>query len=232
MISQWSEYKEAAISLRLQGHSLKAIRLHLGVPLSTLSGWLRTITLDEQQKQLLKDKQKAALLVARQKAADWHRSQKALRLHKAKQQAQEVLDTLLPPTAATLDLALAMLYFGEGAKTKDRTTIASSDPLILQTVIKILRLNYGLSLSAFKCELHLRMDQNAETAKMYWSKNLNLPIDQFSYIAFDKRTANKATYPTYHGVCVLNCGNVAIQRKLVYLYTLFCEKIATLDLGT
>jgi len=231
MPSQWFEYKETAVSLRQQGQSLKTIHKHLGVPLSTLSGWLKHIELSEEQIALLERKKQAALILARQKAADWHRAQKSLRLFAARQEAENSLANL-PLTPEVLDLALAMLYFGEGAKTRDRTTIASSDPRILQMVIKILTLNYDVSPAVFRCELHLRMDQKADDLKKYWAKELGLHHSQFTYVAFDKRSTGKATYAHYKGVCVLHCGNVAIQRKLIYLYTLFCEKIAALDLGT
>jgi len=75
------------------------------------------------------------------------------------------------------------------------------------------------------------MDQDADMLKEYWSKELKIPIERFKYVAFDKRSIGKPTYERYKGVCVITCGNIAIQRKLIYLYTLFCEKIAELDMG-
>jgi len=130
-----------------------------------------------------------------------------------------------------LDLAFAMLYLGEGAK-NNSTSIASSDPKILRFVLYILRRNHGITAVSIRCDLHLRMDQDESSLKKYWSRELNLPLTCFRYVAIDKRSEGKATYDTYKGVCLLNCGNIAIQRKIVSLYNLFCEKVDSLDKGT
>jgi len=62
--------------------------------------------------------------------------------------------------------------------------------------------------------------------KKYWSKELNAPVERFGKVSIDKRTLGKPTYPDYKGVCVVDCGNVAIQRKLVYISKKFCQKIS------
>ena len=95
----------------------------------------------------------------------------------------------------------------------------------------VLRRNYGIAPSMVRCDLHLRMDQDANELKEYWSNELEVPIDRFKYVAFDKRSEGKPTHDHYKGVCVIACGNIAIQRKLIYLYNLFCEKVAAMDVG-
>jgi hypothetical protein len=123
-----------------------------------------------------------------------------------------------------------MLYLGDGAK-NNGTSISSYDPMILRFVLYVLINNYGVTLDNLKCELHLRMHYNEDELCLYRSKELNLPIDQFGYTAYDKRSARKATYAHYEGVCVLRCKNIAIQRKLISLYNLFCEKVDGLTVG-
>jgi hypothetical protein len=127
-------------------------------------------------------------------------------------------------------LAFAMLYFGEGAKSS-LTSLGSSDPNILKFVLYVLKHNYHLKNEQIRCDLHLRMDQDAEEIKAYWADALSLPLSCFRNPVYDKRTEGRPTYPTYKGVCVVACGNIAIQRKLVYLYGLFCEKITELGAG-
>src|SRR3989344_4041694 len=78
--------------------------------------------------------------------------------------------------------------------------------------------------------LHLRSDQNPRYMKKYWSVELNVPIERFGKVSIDKRTLKTKTYSHYKGVCVINCGNVAIQRKLVYIGRKFCKKTIE-DLG-
>src|SRR5258708_7732530 len=116
-----------------------------------------------------------------------------------------------------------MLYLGEGSK-NDTTSLASSSPMILRFVLAVLRRNYKIE-DTIRCELHLRMDQDPLTIKQYWANELGIPLSRFTYTAFDKRTLGRPTYDHYKGVCVLQCGNVAIQRKLIYLYNLFCQRV-------
>src|SRR3989344_3885517 len=78
--------------------------------------------------------------------------------------------------------------------------------------------------------LHLRSDQNPRYMKKYWSGELDVPIERFGKVSIDKRTLKTKTYSHYKGVCVINCGNVAIQRKLVYIGRKFCKKTIE-DLG-
>lgn len=76
-----------------------------------------------------------------------------------------------------------------------------------------------------KASLHLRADQNPVQLKAYWSKQLDLPIENFRTISFDKRTEGRPTYSNYYGVCVIQCGRIDIQRKLVFMSRQYCENI-------
>lgn len=229
MKSKWFEYKEEALSLRRNGVSMTVIERRLGIPRSTLSGWFKEVILTEEQRTKLMKSGKDGWAKARIHAVETHRNQKASRLLKAKQEAVYVLDKI-ELTDEVLDLAFAMLYLGEGAK-NNTTSLASSDPVILKFVLVVLKRNYGITPDMIRCELHLRMDQDANILKAYWSGQLGVPLERFGYVAFDKRSKGKPTYAHYKGVCVLACGNIAIQRKLIYLYNLFCERVATLDVG-
>jgi hypothetical protein len=229
MKSKWFHLKEEAIALRKIGTSMTVIERKLGIPRSTLSGWFKDIELSEDQRTKLMRNRHDGWARARVKAVESHQASKALRLLKAERDAKAVLERL-EVNNDLLDLAFAMLYFGEGAKS-GTTSIASSDPMILKFVLAVLARNYNVTSDQIRCDLHLRMDQDEFALKDYWSKVLNLPLSAFRYAAFDKRSAGKKTYDHYKGVCVISCGNIAIQRKLVYLYKLFCERITELDAG-
>jgi hypothetical protein len=229
MTSKWFHLKETVIELRKTGMSMTTIERKYGIPRSTLSGWFKSVELSASQRTRLMKNSQDGWLKAREKAAEWHRAQKALRLLQAKKEALETLEKI-QLTDEVLDLAFAMLYFGEGAK-NGMTSLASSNPTILRFVLAVLKRNYNVTPEMIRCDLHLRMDQNPEILKEYWSKELSIPLEQFKYVAFDKRSEGKPTYDHYKGVCVVSCYKVAIQRKLIYLYNLFCDKVAALDEG-
>ena len=147
--------------------------------------------------------------------------------------AERKADTLLLNIKSNkniIELGLAMLYLGEGAKKSPTTSIGNSDPLILKFFLKILTNIYEIKINKIAFYLHLRSDQNPRYMKKYWSGELNVPIERFGKVSIDKRTLKTKTYSHYKGVCVINCGNVAIQRKLVYIGRKFCKKTIE-DLG-
>lgn len=226
MKSRWYELKPAALLLRRNGQSLRFIEMNLGVPRSTLSGWLKDAPLSKAQQSKLAEARLAGLSKARAVATTRHHELKLARLKEAEVSARRTLASITL-TPDLLELALAMLYWGEGKKSQT-TSIGSSDASMLKFFLFVLTSNYGLKPRDVTCELHLRQDQHSLKEVTYWSKALNIPTANFKRVYFDKRTRGKATYNHYHGVCLLKCSNVAIQRKLVYLYKLFSEEITGL----
>ena len=131
MISKWFELKTEAVKLRKKGKSIKYVSTCLGIPLSTLSGWFKNIELTKSQKKVLEIKWERALIKARKGAVKWHKGQKELRLKFAEDQAERTL-LKISNTQETLELALALLYLGEGFKKSTDTGMGNSDPLILK----------------------------------------------------------------------------------------------------
>lgn len=207
---------------------MTVIERQYGIPRSTLSNWFRSIELNEAQRTKLMKNSQDGWKKARTNAVKWHKAQKQLRLDTAKTEATKSLNKL-PLTPEVLDIAFAMLYLGEGAKNNGSTSIANSDPMILNFVLDVLELNYGIKRLQVRCELHLRADQDAGESKAYWSDVLSVPIERFRGCYKDKRTANRPTYGSYKGVCVVYCGSIAIQRKITNMYNQFCERVAKLN---
>lgn len=224
MRSKWYKLKNKAIKLRKEGLSLRKVENRLGVPKSTLSYWFKNVELSVKQKEKLHNDWKKALIKARKKAIQWHNEQKAKRFQIAKKEAKNVFKNININNPAVIELALAALYFGEGSKKHVETAMGNSDPLILKFFITTLRNIYHLNDDKIKCALYLRADQNPEKIKHYWAEELGLPLNNFKHTSIDKRTVGSKTYPNYRGVCNVRCGNVAIQRKLMYLAEIFFEK--------
>ena len=115
MISRWSKYKEKAIGLRKQGFSIRQIEKKLEIPRSTLSNWFKKIKLNKRQRNALLRNWQRAL----SKARKWHQNginKKTKRIQTAKQEAITIINNLNLKDNALLELAIAMLYFGEGTK--------------------------------------------------------------------------------------------------------------------
>jgi hypothetical protein len=227
VISKWYELKDKAIKLRSKGKSIGSIELKLGIPRSTLSGWFKNIQLTDVQKEKLKAKMLSALVKSRRKAILWHNSQKELHLQEAERQADLVLKGINTKNKNVVELALSLLYLGEGSK-NGTTSLGNSNPLILNFFIASIKSVYGIDKNSARCELHLRSDQDEVQVINFWSKELQIPKEKFIYTK-DKRTIKSATYPNYMGVCVVRFNKIAIMRRLMFLSQKFCNIISATD---
>lgn len=228
MQSKWFEYKAQSIALRKQGASMTLIEKKWGIPRSTQSGWFKNIILTKSQKNALIAGRSKGFEKARKYAVIWHKNQKKKHLLEAKNQALAILNSLDLKDKYVLELALAVLYMGEGAKS-NTTSIGNTNPLILKFFIKCLENLYSVNKSSLKCSLHIRSDQNCEKLKRYWSRELKIPLKNFGACLVDKRTVKSKTYPHYKGVCVVRTSGYSIQRRLVFLSNLFCDKIVNTE---
>lgn len=224
MKSQWFELKDKAIQLRKRGNSIGGIEQKLGIPKSTLSGWFRNVQLLNKHKRRLHQRWLNALVKARKKASLWHRTQKNIRLREAKEYAQKALANLDGNNRFILELALAILYAGEGRKTADFTSLGSSDPRILRFYLNSLKKLYSVDENKICCSLHLRADQCPKKILEFWSEELNMPPKNFRGVYKDKRTVGSKTYSHYKGVCNIAYNDVSIKRKLLNIAELFFEK--------
>ncbi len=224
MISKWYDKKAAVLQSRKKGLSFRELEEKFGVPRSTLSGWCKEVSLSPSNEERLQKKWRKGLRKGRIGAVRWHNTQKQIRIDAAKKSAVDVLERIDLTDKNVLETLLAFLYLGEGFKTTS-TGIGNSNPLILQFFVSMLRNVYEIPAKKLRCELHLRADQDGEKMKKYWSKSLGIPIKNFTSPHFDKRTIGFPTYPQYKGVCLVRCGNIAIQRKLVYLSEIACKQI-------
>lgn len=203
MISKWINHKDKAIRLRKKGQSVRDIEQSLSIPRSTLSGWFKNVNIAERHKKKLYQRWQQALKVARKRAVLVHNQQKERRIDLAKNEAKLSLDKINTTDKEILNLALAMLYMGEGFKGIPRLAIGNSDPLLLNFFLTVIKKNYGIADEKIRCDLHLRDDQNPKEMKKYWAKELSLPLACFKGAQIDKRTIGSPTYQHYKGVCML-----------------------------
>jgi len=159
MKSKWSELKPKACKLRKQGNSIRSIEKKLGIPRSTLSGWFKDIELSKKQEKKLEESRLQGLEKARKKAREWHKNQKNKRIKQAQAAATSTLDQIDYKNSSTQELALALLYLGEGSKSDKETSLSSTSPYILRFFVSSMRKLYNLNVDDFNCDLHLRKDQ-------------------------------------------------------------------------
>jgi len=161
---------------------------------------------------------------AREQSVITKNLQKAKRITVAKNEAMAVNSSLPKGSEEVLELALAMLYFGEGRKSHS-TGMGASDPFMLRFFIVSIERIYGLNRDSFRYDLHLRDDQDEFEFRSYWEQELSLKPNKIAYVSKDKRTIGKPTKNNYKGVCQIDLGNIAVQRRLIFLYTVYCTEV-------
>jgi transposase-like protein len=109
--------RERARALRRRGHSLNAIAREVGVAKSTVSLWVCDIPLTREQRGRLYE------LSDRQRAGNLARSRLAL---EARIEAQE-LGRMIARVDEPLHQAGSMLYWAEGAKSRNSLAFVNSD---------------------------------------------------------------------------------------------------------
>ena len=96
-------------------------------------------------------------------------------------------------------------------------------PIIIRLTLRWLKEVFGVPSKSFKVRIHLYPDNNIKETLRHWSKQLNIPLEQFQETYVDTRTGKKMfkkgklPYGTAH-VTVQSMGRpehgVFLQRRI------------------
>ena len=215
--------KVRAYKLRREGKSYKEIRRLLGIPLSTIAGWLK----DEEWSQKIRDELGAKSsflfpqkLVAIQKANKARWTQK----YKEYQIAAEV--EFIKRKNNPLFIAGVMLYWGEGGKSpKDSVVrLANSDPSLVKVFYNFLTEELNIDPEKITIHLLLYPDLRDEMQKSFWSKAIGLPVSQFRKSTFI--TGKHPTRRLSYGVCNVNVCSRELKNKILAWINLYQKLLA------
>ncbi len=182
--------KHKTIKLRKLGKTYSEILKVVPVAKSTLSLWLRKVSLSFPQTQRISELRKAA---QRKGAA----AQKQKRIKKEEYLIRKAQDEIISISWRELWLIGIALYWAEGSKAKIyrptcRTSFSNSDPKMIALFIKWLNIclkidSKDLILSIYIHESHSR---RIDEIKTYWSQYLNLPLHYFKGVYLKKNKIN------------------------------------------
>lgn len=206
--------RQRAFELRKQGKTYGQIIKLLKVPKSTLSDWLSQYALTEKQLSLLKINKKYSRQLAAEKNRIAKQKKRELRINSVYQKEKKKWKSL---TKREIELAGLFLYWGEGTKLmKGPIVISNTDPKVIK--FSLYWMIYGLKIPKAKIKviLHLYSDMDIKEEMRYWSRELRLPLSQFSKPYIKKSTRANITYKGYgHGTCGLLTSNVLLKEKIM-----------------
>ncbi len=211
--------KEKVKGLRKKGKTYSEIQkiLKVSIPKSTLSYWCSNVKLPKEyhkriQKIIINNAQKGriiALIVNKVKREKYLISVANRNKHLA----------IILKNKDTAKIALAMLYLGEGSKTKKGgLEFGNSDPFIVDLFLYLLRYCYKIDSKKFRCTLQCRADQDIKKLEKFWFGVTKIPLSQFYKVRIDPRSIGKPTKKLdYKGVCRINYFSADIFIELMQI---------------
>jgi transcriptional regulator with XRE-family HTH domain len=166
-----TEAREAARRLRRdEGMALNAITRHLGVSKSSVSRWVRDIELRPDQHAALR---LLNPLYNAQLRGQGGRERSARASRSAAQQHGRELARRGDP----LHLAGCMLYWAEGAKTRNAVVFVNSDADMIELFLRFLRTSYGVpdDRVALSVNCHVSSGRDGSEITRWWLERLGLP---------------------------------------------------------
>lgn len=209
---------EAERLRREEGLSYKEIAERTGLSKSTLSHWLRDISLQPEHEARLTERLRANRAGLAARAWPTNRTRYAQARAEAYQGGMAVV-ARLPDDHAVQELALAMLYLGEGSKSGNRVQMASTDAGILRYFVEVLTELYQVDPNRLSFRLNLvELARSLEPQlRAFWCQQLGCLPSQFLKTQFDRRSNANAISPDYHGVCTVTYHDTYLQQRLLGL---------------
>lgn len=208
------EIKEKAIYLRKnEGLSYGEIQERLGaIPKSTLSGWLSDVKLNKKQKHRLKMMNPSINNIYRKKSGETNSKNHADKRKAFQEQGQEKAKK----ENKCLHLAGCMLYWAEGAKSRNSIKFTNTDPYMIKLFLKFLYECFNLSSDNIKiiCHSHVLSDQTLEDVEEYWIKELDLPKSCLRKGSVERRIPKKKKIKYQNGICSIAVDNTEILHKI------------------
>ena len=203
---------------RAQGLSYREISSRLNLSKSTLSGWLKDVTLTPGQEARLEKRQQEnrAGFAARASAINHQRYKQA---RQAAYQSGAEVAARLPNVPEVDELAFALLYLGEGTKGQGKVQVASMDVDILRFVCWALRHLYDIDEQRLSFRLNLVEPARSREKILisWWAHALATVPGRFIKTQFDVRSTLRPPSRDYRGVCTVTYSDTYLQRHILGL---------------
>jgi predicted transcriptional regulator len=200
--------REQAKELRREGKSVRDIAKYLGVSTSSVSSWVRDVPLTEIQRAALKEKQMRA---AAQALVGHNNREKYKKIREDFQQRGRERAR----NGSPLYLMGCMLYWAEGAKSRNMLYFVNSDPNMMKLFMRFLRKEMFIGDEDCSITIHCHSNDPAEQRRIgnYWLELLALPESRLRKIQV-KQGSNTRRNMLENGVCGLRVSRSAVIQEI------------------
>lgn len=202
-----TEKKIEAIKLRKEGKSVRGISKLLNIPRSTISLWVRSIPLTNEQLEVLKKNYKVGNEMGRNLLIEKRTNERI-----SYQLEGEKL------SSDTDYVKGCMLYWAEGSKNKNVSQLGNTDPHLIREWVKFLKKFYPSFIKKIAMYIHYHNGNELEI-KSYWLDILNLKESDVRFVKVrpnhDKRvrTGHKKAIHKY-GMCTIEICNTRLVQNI------------------
>lgn len=195
--------KEAAIKLRIKGHTYSEISSLLNIPKSTLSTWLKDMVLSKSALGRIEKKYIAGYSKGLLKKSLQQTHNAKVAHSKERTTSANSISKLSLTEIKILGIGL---YWGEGykklksvrgvTKTTHPLSLSNTDPKLIKAYILFLTEVCKVPSKKIRAGIRIYEHQNAEHIIKYWSRATGLPTSQFTkpYIGVSKSSRGKKSY--------------------------------------
>jgi DNA-binding Lrp family transcriptional regulator len=206
-----------AQNLRKQGIGIKTIAHKLKLSSSTVSLWCRDIELTPQQ---LKRLQKNARDPFFGKRLEYIQKKQKSRLEKIRSLKENGIKDIGVLSDRDLFISGINLYWAEGFKKDNLVGFANTDVEMLRLFLRWIDVCCGVTKDRIKIRLGINEQyvNQSKIYEMFWSKKLNIPMQQFQKIYVQKVKWKKIyDHPEeYHGVVRIRITkSTDLLRKII-----------------
>lgn len=192
-LSGW-EKSELGREMRREGLSYGEIMDLIPVKKSTLATWCREVTLTDDQIASIKQRQAQIPGISR----DTNRKRR-LEIDRIRRRAASDVAWLVRDPKW---VAGTVLYWAEGTKTRNKLSVANTDPQALRLFIAWVR-DYLMPDAEFRLALHLHEGNDERAAQDWWRGALSLPDSNFHKTFIKPKGTGHRKNVHKHGVCTV-----------------------------
>lgn len=228
LISIVRKDKEAAIKLRLSGKSYTQILSELGVPKSTLSGWLANLVISPEARAKINSRAKEK---SREGLLKRNRNQTRLAIARAKGIRSIAAAEIKRLSQKELKILGAALYWAEGYKrpiyhngrelTHHPISLTNSDPDMVKAFLMFLRESLDVPNEKIKASIRIYNHQNEKELLRFWQEATGIPQQNFNktYYGVSKSSLGKRPFNRLqYGVIQIIVGDTKLfHRTMGYI---------------
>jgi len=212
MKKEYTGIKKQSVVLRKNGLSYGEISKKLKIPKSTLSLWLKNVSLNPEQRQKLYTKQIRLLNFGPFSQKQRRDKEIAFIINKAE------LEIKKPVALDTYRLFGSALYWAEGSKSK-MFQMTNSDPYLILFWVRWLEKIFNIIPHELKARLNIYPQQSEKQIKKFWSDLTGIPVINFGKSYIKPLSKNYKKNNLYYGTIRIEVPKGTDYRHRVYGWT-------------